>query len=45
MLERLTLDQYEFHILRISNEWFEEKKIRNPLLFTGTLDFVLNIKI
>lgn len=26
MLERLTLDQYEFHILRISNEWFEEKK-------------------
>lgn len=38
MLERLTLDQYEFHILRISNEWFEKK-------ITGTLDFVLDIKI
>lgn len=25
MLERLTLDQYEFDVLRISNEWFEKK--------------------
>lgn len=25
MLERLTLDQHEFDILRISNEWFEKK--------------------
>lgn len=26
MLERLTLDQYEFDILRISNEWFEKNQ-------------------
>lgn len=32
MLEKLTLDQYEFHILRISNEWFEEKKNQKPAL-------------
>lgn len=32
MLERLTLDQYEFHILRISNERFEEEKNQKPAL-------------
>lgn len=32
MLERLTLDRYEFDILRISNEWFEKKNQKPALI-------------